>query len=267
MWMLLRMLLSPGVLIVIGGVVATLVLMLAVVIVLRRTGDPKAVSDNAAVIGALVGLGGVFTAQMVSIVLDNRRSHEALIIESQRAQDDALQAYLDQISILLLDKDRPLHQPSSERGEVRSLARARTLIVLSRLDGIHKRNVVQFLYESNLITKERPLVNLTDADLGMTDLRGANLSGANLEGANLNWADLNGADLEGANLSGAKLLQADLSYANLSYANLSHAHGVTNEQMRVATSLEGATMPDGQTLRSPSYEMRPTFEDWLREHE
>src|SRR5215208_6846354 len=98
----------PAVLMVIGGV-ATLVLTLAVVMLLWRTGGAKAVSDNAAVIGALVALGGVFTAQMVSIALDDRRTREARTIESQRAQGDASQAYLDQMSILLLDKDRPLH--------------------------------------------------------------------------------------------------------------------------------------------------------------
>ena len=52
---------SPTVLAAIG-VVATLVLALMVVITLRLTGDASAVSDNAALIGALVALGGVFTA-------------------------------------------------------------------------------------------------------------------------------------------------------------------------------------------------------------
>jgi Skp family chaperone for outer membrane proteins len=127
---------------VIGGV-ATLVLFLAVVIVLALTGGAKAVSDNAAVIGALVALGGVFTAQMVSIALDDRRTQEARNIERQRAQDDASQAYLDQMTNLLLDKERPLgpsqEGAAQEGAEVRTLARARTLTVLSRLDITHTR--------------------------------------------------------------------------------------------------------------------------------
>src|SRR5215208_336721 len=70
-----------------------------------------------------------------------------LAVEDQRAQDEALQAYLDQMGQLLLDKDRPLRQ-SAENSEVRTLARARTLTVLARLKGKRKNAVMQFLYES-----------------------------------------------------------------------------------------------------------------------
>ncbi len=52
-----------------------------------------------------------------------------LEVENQRAQDVALQAYLDQMSQLLLDKDKPLRQ-SQAHDEARILARARTLTVL-----------------------------------------------------------------------------------------------------------------------------------------
>jgi hypothetical protein len=71
--------------------------------------------------------------------------------ERWRGQVEALQAYLDQMGQLLLDTDRPLRQ-SEEDSEVSTLARARTLTVLPRLDGDHKARVVQFLYESGLIT-------------------------------------------------------------------------------------------------------------------
>jgi len=52
-------------------------------------------------------------------------------LEKQRGQDAALQAYLDQMSSLLLDKDL---RSSDADSEVRTLARARTLMVLARLD-------------------------------------------------------------------------------------------------------------------------------------
>ena len=58
-----------------------------------------------------------------------------LDVEHQRAQDEALQAYLDQMGQLLLDKDRPLRRPE-EDCEVRTLARARTLTILARLDSL-----------------------------------------------------------------------------------------------------------------------------------
>jgi hypothetical protein len=37
-----------------------------------------------------------------------------------------------------------------------------------------------------------------------------------------------------------------------------------HEQLRAASSLEGATMPDGQTLKSATNPDRPTFEEWLK---
>jgi hypothetical protein len=83
---------SPAVLAAIG-VVATLILALVVVMVLLQAGGAKAVAGNAALIGALVALGGVFTAQMVSIALEAVRAREGRYLEAQRAGDDALQNY------------------------------------------------------------------------------------------------------------------------------------------------------------------------------
>src|SRR5215203_1375080 len=251
----------------IGGT-GTLVLFIVVVMLLWRTGGAKLVSDNAALIGAMVTLGGVFTAQMVSIALDDRRSQEARDLEKQRAQDDASQAYLDQMSLLLLDKDRPLRQ-SIEGDEVRTLARARTLTVLPRLDGAEKANVVQFLYESDLITKDTFLVDLHQSDLRKAGLSGANLrnsilSRAYLTSANLNEADLSEADLRGAYLRGADLRGAKPIGADLGGAYLKEAQSWTEEQLRSAYSLQGAIMPDGQVLKSDDNPDGPTFEDWLK---
>ena len=57
--------------------------------------------------------------------------------------------------------------------------------------------------------------------------------------------DLSGADLNEAILSGANFNRADLSGAILSEANLKGARGVTEEHLKEAKSLQGATMPDG----------------------
>src|SRR5687768_15097236 len=66
----------PAVLTVIG-VSTTLVFTAVVVMILLRTGGPNAVSDNAVLIGALVGLGGVFTSQMVNAAIEYQRSENA----------------------------------------------------------------------------------------------------------------------------------------------------------------------------------------------
>lgn len=45
-------------------------------------------------------------------------------------------------------------------------------------------------------------------------------------------------------------------------ANLERAIGYTLEQLSQAWTLEGATMPDGTTLRSEENAEGPTFEEW-----
>jgi uncharacterized protein YjbI with pentapeptide repeats len=217
---------------------------------------------------ALAGIGILFTWQQ-----DVRQQQ----IEDQRAQDVALQAYLDQMSTLLLEKGL---RNSEQDSEVRTLARARTLTVLGRLDPIRKAEVMSFLVEADLVQEvdgKDPVIDLSRADLsgvilgGDAHLSGANLSGARLTDAYLASAYLGGADLSGANLRGVSLRDArlggadlgfadlafadlgfahlegaDLRWANLSGANLSDATGVTKEQLeQEALSLEGATMPDG----------------------
>jgi len=83
---------------------------------------------------------------------------------NEHARGEALQSYFDQMGRLLLDKDMELGK-SKEGDEVRTLARAWTLTVLTRLgfDGLRKRSVVQFLYEAKLITKDHIALDLREA--------------------------------------------------------------------------------------------------------
>jgi uncharacterized protein YneF (UPF0154 family) len=185
------------------------------------------------------------------------RQQRAQELESadRRAQDEALQTYFDQMSQLLTDKERPLRgaQPGDDLSAV---ARARTLTILPRLDGGRKRSVLEFLYESGLIARERTL--LDESDLikrrhNIVSLEWADLGRADLIGANLEWAYLEWAYLGGANLSNADLSHVNLSNADLYEANLSNAKGLTEEQITAAKSLKGATMPNGQK-----------YEEWIK---
>jgi hypothetical protein len=154
-------------------------------------------------------------------------------IADDRRQDDTLQAYIDGMSQLLTDIELPLHR--AQRGDsLSTVARARTLTVLGRLDSVRKRSVLQFLYESGLIYKEHTLLGLIERRHNIISLQ---------------QADLHGADLGEANLGGANMRDA-----NLRDAYLAGATGMTNEELgRQASTLEGATMPNGQK-----------YEDWLK---
>jgi hypothetical protein len=72
-------------------------------------------------------------------------------LEVQRAQDAALQAYLDQMSSLMTGQNSLRN--SEEDSEVRTLARARTLTVLGTLDPSRKTQVMQFLVEAGLVQR------------------------------------------------------------------------------------------------------------------
>jgi uncharacterized protein YjbI with pentapeptide repeats len=176
-------------------------------------------------------------------------------IEEQRAQDAALQAYLDQMSQLILGGDLRSSEEGSE--EVRTLARARTRTVLTRLDDRRKGSVVQFLYEASLLEKERPVVSLSQVRLRSADLSQLDLSGVNLGDADLSYADLSDTDLNEADLSETDLIYTELSFASMSGANLSGANlsyaDLSNATL-IAANLGGATMNganlSGAILRS-----------------
>jgi uncharacterized protein YjbI with pentapeptide repeats len=174
-----------------------------------------------------------------------RRNREQEI-DVQRAQDAELRAYLAQIGQLLLDKEHPLGE-SKVGDAVRTLARARTLSVVPSLDGRRKRSLVQFLYESDLITRDRRVVDLTGADLTGTDLGKASLSRADLSGAilskaNMSEAVLENADLSLANLSSAQLAEAELAGAVLRGAELLNVYNASVYNAPEYTELNHANL-------------------------
>jgi cell division protein FtsB len=94
---------------------------------------------------ALVVIGFLFTVQQdprQQRIEDQRAEAERELAE-QRAQDEALQAYLSQMGSLLLEKNL---RGSDKGSEVRSLARARTLTVLGRLDPSRKKAIMRRPY-------------------------------------------------------------------------------------------------------------------------
>jgi uncharacterized protein YjbI with pentapeptide repeats len=167
----------------------------------------------------------------------------------QRTQDTALQAYFDQMSQLLIDQH--LHEEPDRYSDKRVTARARTLAVLSQLDGERKRTVLLFLREARLINRKSRVRKSRVIYPRVVGLRGADLSGANLrevrvistdrkEPVSLEGAYLGGADLEGADLEGADLTDADLTKANLRRATL---RGVNLQGAKlISADLRGADL-------------------------
>ena len=227
---------------------------------------------------ALAVIGVAFSVQQDARQqrVENQRAKAERELAEQNAQDEALQAYLDQMSQLTLDRDLL----EAERGDpAYVLAQARTSTAILRLDANHNESVASFLSDSGLSERSKTSggllnhivlpqaklsdANLQEADLSWADLRGADLSGAFLVGADLSHTYLKNADLSDTYLIGADLSDSDLQYsaklsnADLTYADLSNARGITNEEIeQQASRLKKAIMPNGQE-----------YEDWLKDRE
>src|SRR5215208_4290398 len=143
-------------LIAIGVSLTAIIVLLAIGGATRRWTGFRGMTlrDWLTIVGALlvpvvVALGtGWITWQLAEN--ENQRAEAERELAEQRAQDEALQAYLDQMGGLLLESDL---RKSKEDSEVRSVARARTLTVLSRLDPSRKTAIIQFLVEAELVQR------------------------------------------------------------------------------------------------------------------
>lgn len=253
-----------GSIVIVGGII------LFETIRLKNTGfEGKSLWDwmELLVIPLVLALGAFFFNRS-----ERNTEHE---IASGRQQDATVQAFIDRISDLLL-KENLL---TTKKKQVRNVARINTLMVLQTIDPKRRSLVLIYLHEAGLFKSDSAVIdlagaNLRGAELSYVQLGEVNLSGVDLHRCNLQGAFLQGIDLRGANLYGAKLSNVNLSDANLSgtdlsYANMQNAYlfnadlrgaflqganfssaimqgaKVSEQQLKTASSLKGATMPDG----------------------
>lgn len=183
--------------------------------------------------------------------------------QQERTKDDnqrheILSNYLDQMTQLLLEKDKELDNPSL-RAEAQKFARARTLNTLRQLDGERKGQLLKFLYEAGLIgeycqinRKTLELIRCETSDLQI-DLEGARLNGTVFEPpVPLQRIDLTGALLSKAGLQGIYLAKAEMRDATLTGADLTKAV-LTEAQMEGAdlteVKLVGAILPRANLIK------------------
>ena len=208
------------------------------------------VRDWLAVVGALLvplvialGTGGI-TWQQGKI--EDQRADAERELADQRAQDEALQTYLTQMSTLMLERDL---RHAEVGDEMQIVARARTLAALGRLDPSRKTALMQFITEAGLVQgsinqkatgrkdafEGVPVISRSGADLSGADLRelggrgseairGMTVRGPYYYTGGGGLTDLSGADLSSADLSGVDLRWAWMDFANLELADLSNAN-------------------------------------------
>jgi uncharacterized protein YjbI with pentapeptide repeats len=188
---------------------------------------------------------------------EDRRAALDRAIAEDRAREDTLRAYLQQMSDLITKQGlRSEESRGTANDDVGTLARTLTLTVLRRLDSDRKALVLQFLLEARLITAKReftpggrdqaftpggrarvligpsggaePRVALYGADLRGVVLRTLPLvssittrsTGQVTVAAALDGTDLRQADFRGADLTGVSLAHTDLRNADFRSAYL-----------------------------------------------
>jgi uncharacterized protein YjbI with pentapeptide repeats len=200
----------PG---VFGAVIAVITAIIVIGIGYREiipAGARRTISQNAALVSALLALAGVLITQGVNTQLSQ-----------QTRQNTELQDYLATVGEL----------PSNPDSGAAAAVQAQTLTLLPNLNPEQKRTVIQFLYQANLINKDNPRIGLFFADLSSADLKGTDshenrfvLDNSDLHGANLTQANLQFISLDGSNLRYIHLVDTDLRNATLRSADLSDAY-------------------------------------------
>jgi uncharacterized protein YjbI with pentapeptide repeats len=197
---------------------------------------------------------------------EDRRTREDRALAEDAREDATLDAYVEKISALILDRGLLEASPGSA---VRQLASTTTLATVRRLSGSRKGEVVRFLYEAGLldvplpygVEPVAPIISLSGADLRGADLVKASLNerrptsphpsqhgialwGSDLRGARFDHAYLDGVNLVGANLRGASFKGARIyntSFAGARLGDASFEGAYINENVRLnSTDLSNA---------------------------
>ncbi len=214
------------------------------------------------IIPAVLAVGGyvfTYTTSRNDRAASEKRTQAERDIALDNQHEQALQAYLDKMSELLLKEHLGERtedgQLKPEYEQARRIARVRIITMLKQLDGRRVGYVFAFLREAELmsVTKDDNAISLKNADLqgvdwSQADLRGADLRGTNLSGANLSGAIFSSITYVPRAFGGTLVIpnRADLSGADLSQSNLKDAKGITIDELeKQVKSLKGATMSDG----------------------
>lgn len=150
---------------------------------------------------------------------------KAQIIEEEKAQNSSLESCIDSITNLIINH-RLTNNPETE---IKIIAQTKISLALSNLNGTRKGQILQFLYESYLISRN-PLVKLQGANfkdalldeivLANSEINGAYFNNASIKRARLDEAILIGCDFSGVYISNSRMENVNLSYSYLIKARL-----------------------------------------------
>lgn len=184
------------------------------------------------IIPAVIGLLGWLYSQTEKIKTKKR--------DEERSQNEVLESFLLTMTNLIIE--HKLHDTPNR--QILSIARARINIALHNLNGSRKGQVLQFLYESDLIDLT-PKINLIGINfqnvvideivLGKSEIKGSYFNNSSIQKANLSGGVFIGCDFSDANLSQSLVTNTDFSYSNFTNA-------ILNNMDLTSVNLEGVNL-------------------------
>lgn len=109
------------------------------------------------------------TIATVSTLFSYQQSQWSIAANERKRQEEALQAYFDHMSQLLLERDLLRTPPDSP---VRAVAQARTVATLRQLGQEHRASMLRFLDEAGLTRGDAPVLDLAMMEPGASSTLG-----------------------------------------------------------------------------------------------
>lgn len=184
-----------------------------------------------------------------------------LQVEQQRAQEEAVQSYIDRVSELILTSDDLTNDP-----RLKAVIEARTEVTLNLVTGERAARILRFLMSLDLLdrlTFDLRELNLSRAELkGIVlrnktmesalfygaDLEDGDFSGSDFEEADLRYTDFKKANLQNVSFEEANLKGAELDYADLRGADLSEATGLSSRMIDASCVDTTTLVPENVSL-------------------
>lgn len=140
--------------------------------------------------------------------------------EYENKQNEILDSYFRVISDLII-KEKLLDSKSNDESKI--IARTRTIVAIDNLSGDRKGQVLQFLYESNLIRDN--VIELIGANFRNSEVSGIVLKNITIKGVYFSTSEfiktyLDNSDFTSCDFTGTNFDESSLNNTNLSYTKL-----------------------------------------------
>ncbi len=148
------------------------------------------------------------------------RKSEVRLTREQFIDDESEKAitnYIDYVEDFLPTSPKKIDQTEVE------ILKARTQMLLRKLDSERKGLVIRFLYDLSLIKSDNPVIDFRFSELSQLRMANENLSRISLTGSRLDRGNFEGSHLNDANLASCSMIATKFPFANLHKASFDYS--------------------------------------------